>query len=105
MTISAMHMNQGRSKGGAAYTVICKSGQRGMAFDDPRLAAQAFFHAREQDRPFVLQHRGNATYVIASAKAGAKQVIANWCEDETFYQAFELLAQRGRDDRSSLGLI
>lgn len=94
MTISSMHGGQGVGKGGTAYTVVCKSGQRGTEYSDPDLAAQAFFGAQERDRPFVLRHRGNATSVIASAKAGAKQIAANWAGDDQFRTAYESLLRR-----------
>lgn len=72
-----------------AYTVIPKTGQRGMEYDDPGLAARAFFHARNEDRPFVLRHRGTATIVIAVAKSGRKQITADCAGDEFFRAAFE----------------
>ena len=92
MTNSGMDVLQGVRRGAVAYTVIGKSGQRGTVYDDPDLAAQAFHRAREQDRPFVLRHRGNATCVIASARAGAKQVSASWGGDDIFRTAYESLA-------------
>jgi len=94
MTISSMHDGQGGRSGGIAYTVVCKSGQRGTEYSDPDLAAQAFFRAQDRDRPFVLRHRGNATSVIASAKAGAKQIAANWTGDDQFRAAYESLQCR-----------
>lgn len=72
----------------AAYTVICKSGQRGIEFDDPRLAAQAFARARVLDRPFVLRHQGGASIVIASSKAGCKLVEPAGVDDY-FRAAYE----------------
>jgi len=75
----------------AAYTVICKSGQRGLVFDDPALAAQAFVRARVRDRPFVLRHQGSASIVIASAKAGSKHIEPAGVDD-TFRRAFESAA-------------
>lgn len=74
-----------------AYTVVCKSGQRGTEFTDPKLAALAFLDAREQDRPFVLRHRRGATCVIASARGGAKQ-IEPALTDDVFRIAYESLA-------------
>ncbi|MTW10134.1 hypothetical protein GM658_05920 [Pseudoduganella eburnea] len=94
MTISSMHDGQSGRSGGTAYTVVCKSGQRGTEYSDPDQAAQAFFRAQEQDRPFVLRHRGNATLVIASARAGAKQIAANWAGDDQFRSAYESLLRR-----------
>lgn len=94
MTISWMHGGQGGVGGRTAYTVVCKSGQRGTEYSDPDLAAQAFFRAEDRDRPFVLRHRGNATSVIASAKAGAKQIAANWTGDDQFRTAYESLLRR-----------
>lgn len=91
MTISSMHVEQGGRGGGTAYTVVCKSGQRGTEYRDPELAAQAFFGALEEDRPFVLRHRGNATIVIASARSGAKQITASWPSDDKFRTAYETL--------------
>ncbi|WP_395401082.1 hypothetical protein ACHMW6_25690 [Pseudoduganella sp. UC29_106] len=94
MTISSMHVGQDSRGGGIAYTVVCKSGQRGTEYSDPGLAAQAFFRAQEQDRPFVLGHRGNATFVIASSKSGAKQIAASWASDDQFRTAYESLLRR-----------
>lgn len=70
------------------YTVICKSGQRGVEFSDARLAALAFLRAPAVDRPFVLRHQGNATHVIASAKAGIK-LIEPGRLDDIFRAAYE----------------
>lgn len=75
----------------AAYTVICKSGQRGVEFDDPDLAAQAFVRARVLDRPFVLRHLAGASIVIASSKAGSKRIEPAGVDD-TFRRAFESAA-------------
>lgn len=94
MTNSAMHVGHDGSNGAMAYTVICKSGQRGTEFNDPGDAALAFFRAREQDRPFVLRHRGNMSYVIASAKAGAKHIATSGGVDVVFRSAFESLIAR-----------
>lgn len=91
MTISAMHVEQGGRNVVTAYTVIAKSGQRGTEYTDPGDAALAFFGARVQDRPFVLRHSGSATYVIASARAGAKRLEPNWTTDDSFRDAFESL--------------
>ncbi|MGW8392686.1 hypothetical protein [Pseudoduganella sp. HUAS MS19] len=76
------------------YTVICKSGQRGIEFSDARLAALAFLRAPAYDRPFVLRHQGNATHVIASAKAGTK-LIEPGRSDDTFRTAYESVATTG----------
>lgn len=94
MTISSMHSEQCGRSGGTAYTVICKSGQRGTVYNDPSLAAEAFYRAQERDRPFVLRHRGNATIVIASAKSGAKQITASSSGDDGFRSAYESLLHR-----------
>lgn len=75
-----------------AYTVIPKTGQRGTEFDDPELAARAFFHARNEDQPFVLRHRGAATSVIAVAKSGRKQISPDCAGDDFFRAAFEAFA-------------
>lgn len=75
-----------------AYTVIPKTGQRGTEYDDPGLAAEAFFHARSEDRPFVLRHRGAATSVIAVVKAGKKQITSECTGDECFRMAIEAYA-------------
>lgn len=80
-----------QTKQPAAYTVICKSGQRGLEFDDPELAAQAFVRARVLDRPFVLRHQGGASIVIASSKAGSKRIEPEGVDD-TFRRAFESVA-------------
>jgi hypothetical protein len=77
--------------GEVAYTVICKSGQRGREFTDPRLAALAFLRTRDQDRPFVLRHRGGTSYVIASAKTGAKRIEGD-SMDDLFTAAYASLA-------------
>ncbi|WP_342114478.1 hypothetical protein [Pseudoduganella sp. OTU4001] len=89
-----MHGKPGGRNGGTAYTVICKIGQRGTEYSDPGQAAQAFFGASERDRPFVLRHRGNASFVIASANAGAKQIAAKWAGDDQFRTAYESLLRR-----------
>lgn len=75
-----------------AYTVVRKTGQRGIEYDDPGLAARAFFLARNEDRPFVLRHRGAATIVVAVAKSGRKQITADCAGDEFFRAAFEAVA-------------
>lgn len=80
-----------QSSRSAAYTVICKSGQRGLVFDDPTLAAQAFARARVLDRPFVLRHMGGASIVIASSKAGSKRIESAGVDD-MFRRAFESAA-------------
>lgn len=82
-----------------AYTVISKSGQRGTEYSDPGLAAQAFFSAREQDRPFVLRHHGKSSYVIASAKAGTKRIDPNSPGDDSFRHAYESLASQFSESR------
>lgn len=94
MTDSAMHVEHAGRIGATAYTVICKSGQRGTEFSDPGDAALAFFRAREQDRPFVLRHSGNASYVIASATTGAKHISASGGMDDVFRSTFEALTDR-----------
>lgn len=94
MGTSSTHVELGERNAVAAYTVIRKSGQRGIEYSDPGLAAQAFFGALEQDRPFVLRHRGNATLVIASAKAGTKQIASHWAGDDQFRIAYESLLHR-----------
>ena len=76
------------------YTVICKSGQRGIEFSDARLAALAFLRAPATDRPFVLRHHGNATLVIASAKAGTK-LIEPGRLDDAFRAAYESASNSG----------
>jgi len=91
MVTSSTHVELGERNAVAAYTVVRKSGQRGIAYSDPGLAAQAFFGALEQDRPFVLRHRGNASFVIASAKSGAKQVVVSRAGDDQFRTAYETL--------------
>lgn len=89
----ARFMNDGVVRS-VAYTVISKSGQRGTEFNDPDLAARAFFSAREQDRPFVLRHRGKSSYVIASAKAGTKRIDPNSPGDDSFRHAYESIASQ-----------
>lgn len=73
-----------------AYTVVSKSGQRGMQYSDPVLAVEAFARASERDRPFVLRHRSGVTYVIASAKAGSKR-IEEPAADKKFHDAHAAL--------------
>jgi hypothetical protein len=90
MTISTMKQLEVGGAGSTAYTVICKSGERGKEFSDPRLAALAFLQSSERDRPFVLRHRGGETCVIASAKAGAKH-IEEHSTDELFHAAYDAL--------------
>jgi len=80
--------------GATAYTVIRKSGQRGMEFTDPRLAAKAFLEARGQDQPFVLRHRGSATSVIVSTRPGVRRIVWNML-DESFIEAYDALENEG----------
>jgi len=94
MTFSAMRHSEVGGARSTAYTVICKSGERGQEFSDPRLAALAFLRSKAQDRPFVLRHRGGVTRVIASAKAGAK-CIEEHAADEKFHAAYDALANGG----------
>lgn len=94
--ISLMHIEKGRIRGGAVYTVIRKSGQRGTVYSDPCLAAQAFMQAPEHDRPFVLRHLGDASIVIASSKTGGKQIVGSCSDDDQFRSAYESLLQRDR---------
>lgn len=95
MGTTSAHVELAGADAGAAYTVIRKAGQRGTEFSDPGLAAREFFGAREQDRPFVLRHRGNATYVIATSKSGAKQIAMNGDGDDQFRSAYESLLNGG----------
>lgn len=88
---STMEMIESHNVRHALYTVICKSGQRGIAFSDARLAALAFLRAPAYDRPFVLRHQGNATHVIASAKAGTK-LVEPGRSDDSFRAAYESVA-------------
>jgi len=88
---STMEVIESHSVRQEIYTVICKSGQRGIEFSDARLAALAFLHAPAYDRPFVLRHQGNATHVIASAKAGTK-LIEPGRLDDSFRAAYESVA-------------
>ena len=103
MASSAMNARKASGALVTAYTVICKSGQRGIVFSDPGLAARAFFSAREEDRPFVLRHRGNATCVIASAKAGAKQIEPSVVAHDTFSAVFESLTKPETASRADNG--
>lgn len=96
MATSSAHVELGGRTAVTAYTVIRKAGQRGTEYSDPDLAAQAFLGAQERDRPFVLRHRGNATFVIASSKSGAKQIAASWDGDDQFRIAYESLLHRDR---------
>jgi hypothetical protein len=73
------------------YTVVCKSGQRGMEFSDPGLAARAFSLANEQDRPFVLHHRGSRSVVIAGTRCGRKVLSYENAGEEKFSAAFRSL--------------
>lgn len=91
MLNSRMHSEQGCLGVAMAYTVICKSGQRGVVFSDPELAAQAFLRARVLDRPFVLRHHGGSSIVIASAKEGKKRIEPAGVDD-TFRTAYECAA-------------
>lgn len=91
----ASSMSDVRNLQPSAYTVICKSGQRGQVFDDPELAAQAFVRARVLDRPFVLRHKGGASIVIASARAGSKRIEPG-SVDDMFRRAFESAAGADR---------
>lgn len=75
----------------ATYTVISKSGQRGLEFHDPALAAQAFARACARDRPFVLRHHGRSSIVIASSKAGKKSIEPSGADDR-FRLAYEWAA-------------
>jgi len=92
MTSATMGCSETRQFDSTAYTVICKSGQRGTEYSDPHLAALAFLRARDQDRPFVLRHRGATTCVIASAGSGAKRIDRDLMDD-TFRAAYYSLAK------------
>lgn len=98
MVSIASSMTGARNLHSAAYTVICKSGQRGLVFDDPEMAAQAFVRARVLDRPFVLRHKGGASIVIASSNAGRKRIEPG-SVDDTFRRAFESAADAEPCDR------
>jgi hypothetical protein len=74
-----------------AYTVVVKSGQRGISFSDPAMAAQAFARASERDLPFVLRHRGDRSVVIANTICGHKLVAAGWDSEAGFLVAFRSL--------------
>jgi len=92
MSATPTHVDHSGHGGVLLYTVISKAGQRGIEFEDPGLAAEAFVKARNEDKPFVLRHRGSATTVIAFAKAGRKQMAPGCAGEAGFRREFEAIA-------------
>lgn len=60
MTISSMHDRQSGRSSGIAYTVVCKSGQRGTEYSDPDQAARPSFVRRSRI--------GHSCYVIEAMR-------------------------------------
>ena len=71
---------------GSTYTVIEKSGNKGIEVADAHLAAQAFYDAPVEGRPFVLCNLSHTSCVIADTRRVSrcghleKHVIAT-CDD------------------------
>lgn len=53
---------------GSTYTVIEKSGRKGTEVADARLAAQAYYDAPMDGRPFVLCNFSHSSCVIADTR-------------------------------------
>jgi hypothetical protein len=95
--IGARNVSAGVNLGaGPAYTVVPKSGQRGIQFSDPVLAAEAFARASEKDRPFVLRHRGERSIVIADTRRGRKLVSADRASERGFCEALRFLETQAK---------
>ncbi|MBB3121732.1 hypothetical protein [Pseudoduganella violacea] len=82
---------------GATYTVIARSGQRGTEFADPRQAADAFYKACAQDRPFVLRNQANTSSIVAATRAGRKSLLPYGKERGDFQVAYEQLLGQAQD--------
>ncbi|MGK5060298.1 hypothetical protein ACQ4WY_25510 [Janthinobacterium sp. LB2P49] len=84
---------------GSTYTVIEKSGCKGIEMHDARLAAQAYYDAPVEGRPFVLCNFTHTSCVIADTlrvpRLGRleKHVIANCDDGGEFMRCYNLLVR------------
>ncbi|MDO8040296.1 hypothetical protein [Janthinobacterium sp. SUN137] len=92
---------------GSTYTVIEKSGCKGIEVADARLAAQAYYDAPVEGRPFVLCNFSHSSCVIADTRRVSrcgrlvKHVIVTCddggafmrCFDQLVHERFRLLAR------------
>ena len=84
-------------RAGSTYTVIEKSGSKGIEVADARLAAQAYYDAPVAGRPFVLCNFSHTSCVIADTRRVArcgrleKHVIATCDDGGEFVRCFNQL--------------
>ncbi|WP_156894843.1 hypothetical protein [Janthinobacterium sp. 1_2014MBL_MicDiv] len=82
---------------GSTYTVIEKSGCKGIEVADAHLAAQAYYDAPVEGRPFVLCNFSHASCVIADTRRVSrcgrleKHVIASCDDGGEFMRCFNRL--------------
>lgn len=82
---------------GSTYTVIEKSGCKGIEVADALLAAQAFYDAPVEGRPFVLCNFSHTSCVIADTRRASrcgrleKHVIATCDDGGEFMRCFNQL--------------
>lgn len=84
---------------GSTYTVIEKSGCKGVEVADARLAAQAYYDAPVEGRPFVLCNFSHSSCVIADTRRISrcgrleKQVIVTCDDGGEFMRCFDQLVR------------
>ena len=88
---------------GSTYTVIEKSGCKGIEVADARLAAQAYYDAPVEGRPFVICNFSHTSCVIADTRRVSrlgrleKNVIATCDDGGEFMCCFnQLVRERSR---------
>jgi len=85
---------------GTTYTVIERCGRKGIEIADPCSAAQSFFYAPVEGRPFVLCNRSRTSCVIADTRrvAGSrtleKHVIVTCNDGGAFLRCYSTLPLR-----------
>ena len=86
---------------GSTYTVIEKSGSKGIEVADARLAAQAFYDAPVEGRPFVICNFSHTSCVIADTRRVSrcgrleKHVIVTCDDGGEFMRCFNQLLREG----------
>lgn len=84
---------------GSTYTVIEKSGRKGTEVADARLAAQAYYDAPIDGRPFVLCNFSHSSCVIADTRRVSrcgrleKHVIVTCDDGGEFMRCFNQLVR------------
>ena len=84
---------------GSTYTVIEKSGSKGIEVADARLAAQAYYDAPVEGRPFVICNFSHTSCVIADTRRVSrlgrleKHVIVTCDDGGEFMRCFNQLVR------------